>query len=296
LFSERARSKGLMVDLKISDQVPASLCSDPMRIRQIVANLLSNSLKFTERGGVTIELLRAGDQICIAVDDTGAGISPDNANVLFQPFVQGDSALSKRHGGTGLGLHLSRKLAEALGGSLKLVEKPAGVHGSRFVFTLPMQEASIKEANQWRNETAALQTENVGDLDGLSILVVDDAADNRKLIERLLSKTGAAVEFAENGIQGVKMALDHEFDLVLMDLQMPDLDGFEATRRIRERQDRTPIVALTAHAVDEIRERCERAGFNGFLTKPLNSKTLLKVAKDLARHHHGAVQQSQSSL
>lgn len=283
LFSERARRKGLTIDLKIGDDVPPSLCSDPMRIRQIIANLLSNSLKFTEHGGVSVELSRAGDQICIAVDDTGAGISRENAAILFQPFVQGNNELSKRHGGTGLGLHLSRKLSEALGGSLKFVEKPAGC-GSRFVFTLPLQEASIADADQWRNEAAALQVSGKNDLDGLSILVVDDAADNRKLIERLLVRTGAHVDFAENGLDGVKMALEHGFDLILMDLQMPDLDGFEATRRIREHQIRTPVVALTAHAVDEIRERCEHAGFNGFLTKPVNSQALLKVAKDLGRH------------
>jgi CheY-like chemotaxis protein len=297
LFSERARRKGLMIDLKISENVPSSLCSDPMRIRQIIANLISNALKFTEYGGVSIELSRAGDTICVVVDDTGEGISRESASILFQPFVQGDSALSKRHGGTGLGLHLSRKLAEALGGSLKFVEKASGKRGSRFVLTLPYLEASRADADQWRNETAALQTSSAGDLDGLSILVVDDAADNRKLIERLLAKTGAHVDFAENGNEAVKQALDHRFDLILMDLQMPDLDGFEATRMIREKENKTPIVALTAHAVDEIRERCEKAGFNGFLTKPVNSKALLKVAKDLGHHGSQSPQvQNQPSL
>jgi len=286
LFSERARRKGLNIELKIADEVPASLISDPMRIRQIIANLLSNSLKFTEQGHVSIEMNRAGDQICIAVDDTGAGISKENATLLFQPFVQGDDQLSRKHGGTGLGLHLSRKLAEALGGSLKLVPKSGDQPGSRFVFMAPFQEATVADADQWRNETIALQNLGVRDLDGVRILVVDDAPDNRKLIERLLMRTGAQVDFAENGSIGVASALDHHYDLILMDLQMPGIDGFEATQQIRDHHVQTPIVALTAHAVDEIRERCERAGFNGFLTKPVDSKSLMKVVKDLVGRIH----------
>lgn len=283
LFSERARRKGLMIDLKIAEDVPSSLISDPLRIRQIVTNLLSNSLKFTENGGVSIELSRVQNQICIAVDDTGPGVAKEHVDKLFQPFVQGNESMSRVHGGTGLGLHLSRKLAEALGGSLKFVEKLPGRQGSRFVFTLPLQEASVVDADRWRNENSVLQETSARDLDGLSILVVDDAPDNRKLIERMLGRTGAHVDFAEDGKSGVQVAMSNKFDLILMDLQMPDLDGFEATRKLREQHLETPIVALTAHAVDEIRERCERTGFNGFLTKPVNSTALLRCVKDLAK-------------
>jgi PAS domain S-box-containing protein len=288
LFAERARKKGLVIDFKIADDVPASLSSDPMRIRQIVNNLLSNSLKFTEKGGISIDLSRTGQQICISVDDSGAGISPEYVETLFQPFVQGDEKLSRKHGGTGLGLHLSRKLAEALGGSLKFVVKTSG-EGSRFLLTLPLLEASMADADHWRSEFGNLQNSTLRDLDGLRILVVDDAPDNRKLIERLLSRTGAHVDYAEDGFAGVAQATAHEYDLILMDLQMPDLDGFEATKEIRALNLAMPIVALTAHAVDEVRDRCDRAGFNGFLTKPINSAALLKVVKELTESSPGLI-------
>lgn len=280
LFSERARKKGLMIDLKIASGVPNSLVSDAMRIRQIVNNLISNALKFTETGGVSIELVRDGTLVSIAVDDTGMGITRETADTLFQPFVQGDEHLSKRFGGTGLGLHLSRKLAEALGGSLKFVEKARP--GSRFVFSVPLVEASATDADRLRKEGSSITASTLSDLDGLRILIVDDAPDNRKLLERLLIRTGAHVDFAVDGVTGVEAARAKAFDVILMDLQMPDLDGFQATKQLRTEHIETPIVALTAHAVDEIRERCEKTGFSGFLTKPVDSKSLLKVVKELA--------------
>lgn len=281
LFSDRARKKGLTLDLKIADDVPSSLVSDPMRIRQVINNLISNAIKFTESGGVTIEVKREDGWLVISVEDTGIGISKDYVNALFQPFVQGDETMSRKHGGTGLGLHLSRKLAEALGGTLKF-DETIGHPGSRFTFSVPLLEASAADADRWRNEKVEVHRAlDVRDLDGLRILVVDDAADNRKLIERFLTRTGAHVDFAENGIAAVQQATADRFDLILMDLQMPDLDGFEATKQIREHHVQTPIVALTAHAVEEIRDRCERLGFSGFLTKPVDSKSLMQVVRDL---------------
>jgi PAS domain S-box-containing protein len=287
LFSESARRKQLRIDLKTNDDVPASVVSDPMRLRQIINNLLSNALKFTSVGSISIELSRIGQLICIAVDDTGPGIGKEHLETLFQPFIQGDETMSRKHGGTGLGLHLSRKLAEALGGSLRFAEK--GLEpGSRFVLTLPLIEASIAEADQWHrdvNQASQQASQPIGerqDLDAIQILVVDDAPDNRKLIERMLRPSGVHVDFAVNGATGVEKALSSHFDLILMDLQMPDVDGFEAAKQIRNHQITTPIVALTAHAVEEIRERCECAGFNGFLTKPIDSNTLKKLVKDLS--------------
>ncbi len=280
LFSERARKKDLTIDLKIGDDVPSSLISDPLRLRQVINNLLSNALKFTEKGGVTIEIKRVGLTIQISVDDSGPGIEKEHASALFQPFIQGDETMSRKHGGTGLGLHLSKKLTEALGGSLKFDDSKE-LPGSRFVLCIPLQEASVADADHWRNELGTFREQNIRDLDGVRILVVDDAPDNQKLLERILARTGARVDFAKNGLVAVERAVSEHFDLILMDLQMPDLDGFEATRQIREKQILTPIVALTAHAVEEVRERCESLGFNGFLTKPIDSKALMTVVRDL---------------
>ena len=286
LFSERARRKGLMLDLRIADDVPASIVSDPTRLRQVINNLLSNALKFTENGGVIVELCRSDLMLKMTVRDTGPGIPPDRATTLFQPFVQAHSSMARKHGGTGLGLHLSRKLAEALGGALRFVEL-TNRSGSCFEVLIPLIEATMAEADPWRNQIGALQETRIRDLDGLRILVVDDAPDNRKLLERILVRTGARVDFAENGRSAIDKTKSDRFDLILMDLQMPDLDGFEATRIMRENHVETPVVALTAHAVDEIRERCEKAGFNGFLTKPVDSKALMKTVRDFAANRTG---------
>ncbi len=280
LFSERARKKNLVIVLKIEDDLPLALISDPMRVRQIINNLLSNSLKFTEHGGVTIELKRVAAMLQLSVEDTGIGVSKDRAAALFQPFVQGDESMSRKHGGTGLGLHLSRKLAEALGGSLNFDDSISHA-GSRFILNIPLVETSAKDADNWRNESVIIREKTVRDLDGQRILVVDDAADNRKLLERLLVRTGARIEFANDGKAAIQRALSEHFDLIFMDLQMPGIDGFEATKQIREHQISTPIVALTAHAVEEIRERCTHLGFNGFLTKPIDSESLMQVAREL---------------
>ncbi len=288
LFSERARQKNLTLDLRVADNVPQTLLSDPMRIKQIVNNLISNALKFTESGGVSITVSRAGSgsNISIRVEDTGPGISPTRAAALFQPFIQGDDSMTRKYGGTGLGLHLSRKLAEALGGTLRF-EQISAHPGSLFEVTIPSIEAAADTTSQWCDRPPIAKESTAKDLEGIRVLVVDDAPDNRTLLERLLIRSGAKVSFAEDGMSAVNQALSTPFDLILMDLQMPGLDGFAATAMIRERGIRLPIVALTAHAIDEVRDRCVTAGFNDFLSKPVNSSELLKSVKSLTAKNAG---------
>jgi PAS domain S-box-containing protein len=280
LFSEKARRKGIKLESETAENLPESVVSDPSRIRQIVSNLVSNAVKFTQTGSVKLRVTSSDKDVCFIVQDTGIGIGPQHLNNLFQPFVQGDESLSRKHGGTGLGLYLSRKLAEALGGTLEISHTEEN-SGTTITLTLPIQLGSVQAANEWKHDNHGFCGLKTG-LKDVSVLVVDDAADNRLLIERMLSKSGAKVSFAVDGLDGIDRAIQGKFDVILMDLQMPDVDGFEATEKIRAKGIKTPIVALTAHAVDEIRDRCERAGFNGFLTKPVDSKSLLTITLDLA--------------
>ncbi|RYZ73356.1 MAG: response regulator, partial [Proteobacteria bacterium] len=240
MFSERARRKGIELETIISDDIASSVVSDPSRIRQIVSNLVSNAVKFTNDGFVKLRAESSDSEMRFIIEDTGIGIGPKHLNNLFQPFVQGEESLSRKYGGTGLGLYLSRKLAEALGGSLE-ISRTQENSGTTVTLCLPMQMGTVQEASDWINESTLNNHQNQA-LKDLRILVVDDAADNRLLISRMLAKSGAQIEFATNGPEGVDRASTQSFDLILMDLQMPDMDGFEATERIRKKAIKTPIV------------------------------------------------------
>ena len=175
-----------------------------------------------------------------------------------------------------------------MGGTLE-ISRTGENTGTTLVLTLPLQVGSSEAADEWRNETATALT-NAPDLHSVRVLVIDDAADNRLLISRMLAKTGASVEFASNGPEGLNQCLTTKYDVILMDLQMPEMDGFEVTKLIRNRGIQTPIVALTAHAIDEIRDRCEKLGFSGFLTKPLDLKRLLNVVDAFSSGHESTGQ------
>jgi CheY-like chemotaxis protein len=264
-------------------------------LRQILANLVGNALKFTERGSVTI---RAGWRpsgpstgwLDVAVIDTGIGIRAEHLQQLFRPFSQADSTMSRRFGGTGLGLAISHRLAEMLGGGI-LVESREGV-GSCFNVTLEGSPA-INEVPTVPSPVAVASQAGVpGQLTGLRVLIVDDAPDNRKLLSHHVQKAGAMCLMAENGL----IALEHiaaaqkrgePFDVILMDMQMPVLDGYKATTQLRERGDATPIIALTAHAMSTDEAKCRACGCDDFQTKPINKTKLLETiahwAKPFAR-------------
>jgi hypothetical protein len=275
LLSALARGKGLELRIDIDAGVPERVTTDPDRLRQILVNLIGNAIKFTERGHVVLRVRRVEAMLHFAVVDTGNGISPSQQQRLFQPFSQLDDSAARRHGGTGLGLVISRRFATMLGGDLVVDSEPG--RGSTFLLTLPCQVAVAGEERATTAEDSAT-TGTIPTLRG-RVLLVEDGPDNQRLIGHLLRRAGLEVEIAANGRMAVDRlggnALDEpRIDLVLMDMQMPELDGYEATRHLRATGLRTPIVALTAHATVHDREVCIAAGCDDYLTKPIDRRRL----------------------
>ncbi|MCR9140945.1 MAG: ATP-binding protein [bacterium] len=311
MFQPAATEKKLELSLDVAHDTPAALRSDANRLRQILVNLIGNAIKFTDAGAVrvTIRPEANGDGVEFSVVDTGPGIPPDQQALIFEAFVQADSSTTRRFGGTGLGLAISRQLTELLGGALALDSNsgsgPEG--GSRFYFSLPLagprgakSGAQSKTLGAGGNDEAGLavsdnesrsaslfarSTNDSGEAIArrekiLRILLVEDNSDNRALIEAFLKTTDWQLDFATNGREGVEQFRAAAYDLVLMDMQMPVLDGYEATRRIRayetqESRPPTPIVALTAHAMQEAIAESLAAGCDGHLSKPIRKSDLL---------------------
>ena len=273
LFQSRAKEKGLILEATIAPDIPSSLEGDPVRLTQILGNLVGNALKFTERGGITVAATTEaiqGDHVLIhcSVRDTGIGISANTKAVLFQPFSQGDGSATRKYSGTGLGLTISRQLVELMGGKIE-VESSVG-EGSTFWSTVP-----LKRVGQGTVEPALSNSpvEDGSPLAPLRILVVEDNESNRLVASAMLKQLGQTPEFATNGLEAVEAVRRNQYDLVIMDCQMPVLDGMEATRRIRleqtERNPRLPIIAMTASALQEERTQCLESGMDDFISKPV---------------------------
>ncbi len=273
MWHARASDQGLALKLAIDEDVPSWVMSDAMRLRQVLFNLLSNALKFTRRGEVCIRVSTGVDDtggrtIVLSVSDTGMGIPEDVAVRLFRPFEQADSSTARRFGGTGLGLSICKGIAEALDGAISL--KSEVDVGSTFTLVFPLVET----------EDAGREAESFGDLevsDVVRILVAEDHAANRRLIGALLQPLGYDIVMACDGREAVEKFEAEPFDVILMDMQMPEMDGVQATRAIRSKGQRgaaIPIVALTANATEGDRMRCMEAGMNDFLTKPLDPRAL----------------------
>jgi CheY-like chemotaxis protein len=267
LEAPRCREKGLELRLKLDPDLPAALFADPARVRQVLLNLLGNAIKFTPSGTITLEARRDGDMTRIAVLDTGIGIPAEKQPAVFEAFTQADGSITRRFGGTGLGLTISSRLVRLMGGEMGLISAP-GV-GSEFHFSLPPAAATT-------TATAAGAPAASAPLD---ILLAEDNLINQRLASVLLRREGHRVTLAENGLETLEALRRGHFDLVLMDMQMPDLDGLEATRRIRAQETETgwrqPIIALTANAYAEDRARCLAAGMDGFISKPIRREELL---------------------
>lgn len=261
----RAADKGLTLELHIEQGLPERVIGDDRRLQQVLVNLLANAVKFTSQGHVTLELSAHPQGIQFSVTDTGIGIAPEALGRIFQPYTQSDASTRRRAGGTGLGLTISRSLVALAGGALQ-VESTLGV-GSRFHFAVPLPAHSSQEAGP----------EALEDIRGMRVLVAEDNPVNRLLIERMLQDLGVTVHCAEGGSDAVHSALRQRPHVVLMDLHMPDMDGDEATRRLREAGYPGPILALTASVLAEDREVCLSAGMDGFLTKPLTPSALCKA-------------------
>ena len=279
-----ARQKGIALDFEAATPLPASIASDPKRLRQIVTNLLGNAIKFTEKGAVKVvaylKTVEGRKLYAIDVKDSGIGIPGDKLESIFEAFVQADASVTRRFGGTGLGLSISRRFARALGGDIVATSVPG--KGSTFAVTVECGAmAGIRMLSPAEVLAAVADTHAAGTTRWVfpkaRILVVDDGPENRELVALVLSECGLIVEQAENGQSGLQKALAGGFDVVLMDIQMPVMDGDTATRKMREQGLTLPVFALTANAMKGFEEELKAAGFTGHLTKPLDIDKLVEV-------------------
>lgn len=285
LMSGRADEKGLKLKSQIEAGVPPNVKGDPTRLRQILLNLVSNAIKFTETGSVTV-IVRVQDgvgtpkpRIYIGVKDTGIGVPEDAQKHLFNPFTQANASISRRFGGTGLGLAICKRLVTAMGGAIGLESTPGS--GSTFFFVLPFEVSQPEEAAKTGTNTAQAETP------AMSILVVDDNAINLKVASGLLANEGHDVETASNGEAAIlKVKQGRPYDIIFMDMEMPVMDGIEASRAIRKiddaKQANIPIIAMTANVMKEDVQRCHDAGMNDYISKPIDPENLRNLIRKLA--------------
>lgn len=283
LFELKCQEKGLEFKTVKAIDLPEFVKADPTRMRQILTNIIGNAIKFTPTGRIELQIRTypIKDKLCLTFEviDTGTGIDLSSSEKIFKPFSQVDSSTTRKFGGTGLGLHLSRKLARILGGDLELVKSELSI-GSTFAFHVPVEVVQAKD-NLTTHSVKLDEKESFKDLKGSHILIVDDAEENRMLIGRYLKPYETLLDYAQNGAEAVEMTHKENFDLILMDIQMPVLDGYGAIKKIRSYDTSTPVVALTAHALKTEREHCLQAGFNEHVTKPLNKQKLMSLISQL---------------
>jgi len=281
IFGTRARDKGLSFETEYDFPVPRKIVTDPTRLKQILFNLCGNALKFTEKGSITVRMgyVRGTGRLKFAVSDTGIGMNEEELARLFKPFSQADSSTTRKYGGTGLGLCIARQLAQRLGGDVSVTSEKG--KGTTFEFTV----AAGSIAQRWLVTGAeGMGVETVDDSvriapNSLSghVLIVEDSIDCQDLITKHMSKAGATVEVVDNGLAAVERALVQSYDLILMDVQMPVMDGLAATKRLRSEGYAKPIVSITANAMKEDRDRCIAAGSDDYLTKPIDVRRLHSV-------------------
>jgi CheY-like chemotaxis protein/HPt (histidine-containing phosphotransfer) domain-containing protein len=270
MVSAQAAAKNMHSSFTMEPQT-IQLNADARQIKQILLNLLGNAIKFTERGEVRLTIVREGDQALFQVADTGLGISQEHLGRLFRPFEQADNSTTRIYGGTGLGLKISRDFAILMGGEISV--KSALGQGSEFTLRLPLPEGvpDIEDPAQILPDSGPYLT-------GLRVLIADDVHLNRVILEDLITGQGATAVFAANGRLAVDQVREHGaagFDIVLMDVQMPVMDGYEATRCIHRLAPELPVIGITAHAMQDERERCLAAGMADHVPKPIDSDTLI---------------------
>ena len=271
---EQAGQKGIKLNVDLAAE-PLTVNADPVRVQQIVWNLVNNAVKFTPKGGrVSVSLNREGDEATLVVEDSGQGIDADFLPHVFEMFRQADSRSTRRHGGLGVGLALVRQLTELHGGKVEAYSQGPG-SGARFTVRLPLESQRVEERG------AGLPLQTTGELAGAHILVVDDTQDSLDMLRFLLRGEGATVETASSGVTGLSMAAEREFNLVISDISMPDLDGYEFLQALRqnERYKDVSAIALTGFGRDEDVERARQAGFTTHLTKPIDFENLVRLAR-----------------
>ncbi|MEM6258066.1 MAG: PAS domain S-box protein [Planctomycetota bacterium] len=293
LLAPRAAKKGIALNLVTRQGLPTHFKSDPTRIRQVLINLVGNAVKFTQQGHVTLEVQcvpNEGGSATVRCDitDTGIGISPDQQQQLFKPFSQADESTTRKFGGSGLGLTISHNLCRMMGGDLAC----ASTLGEGSTFTATFQVQPIRDADRKQATEHQPTHSNAADaLVGKRVLIVEDGPDNQRLLKHYAAKAGAAVEVAENGELGRDAALaalktGMPFDVILMDMQMPVLDGYNATAQLRDFGYDLPIIALTAHASADDRDKCLQAGCTDYMSKPVDRQKLIQVIADYMSPRH----------
>lgn len=296
VMQNQAFEQGLSLQLRNSANLPTQIWADPMRLRQILINLIGNAIKFTERGGVTVSIENDSHSktIAFSVEDTGIGLAPnDLAKVLeFQAFYQADSSISRRYGGTGLGLRICKMLSDAMDCKLRF-ESQLG-RGSKATLvvplatnkrveqeTVPLEQIDFRPAKNVTHRALSTNSTASEALTGLKILIAEDGTDNQRLLKHILGKAGANITIACNGQEAVQtltgLSETELPDLILMDLEMPVMDGFTAIQEIRKSSPEIPVLALTAHATELFKQRCSAAGFDGYLTKPFERHRLINA-------------------
>jgi hypothetical protein len=277
LYNVIAQQKGVELSLRCSDEAPQWVLGDPTRLRQVLNNLMSNALKFTDAGSVSLTVSSDATssrraRVQFNVVDTGVGIPHETLPHLFSPFVQGDGSTTRRYGGTGLGLAICKQLVTLMGGSID-VESDLG-KGSRFVVQVEFDRADPPKIVDRDANRASLPRR-------LHVLVAEDNPVNQLVAQRLLERHGCSVDVVATGTAAVNRHRMEPYDLILMDCQMPELDGYEAARRIRtvNHQARVPIIALTAQAFPDDRERCLAAGMDDYVSKPINAAQFIATVR-----------------
>jgi signal transduction histidine kinase/CheY-like chemotaxis protein len=286
-LKEKSQKEHLSFQIDIDKSVPRFLCFDILAVRQIIRNLVENAVKFTSQGGITLEVNWIGlarnekqGELVISVTDTGIGIAAEDLERIFEPFTQAESSMSRRYGGTGLGLSISRSLAENMGATLTATSRPGA--GSRFEMRVPAVDVTAEAVGAPIDQKA---TEPAAHEDvPKRILVAEDSQDAQELMRLLLSRLHADIASVENGKEAVEAVTKAEkerkaFDVVLMDMQMPVMNGFQATRLLRQRGYRKPIIALTAHSLEGDREKCIESGCSDYISKPIDWSALIEKVK-----------------
>ena len=286
LVATTASEKGLNLDCMIDDNTPEVILGDPLRLSQVLLNLLSNAVKFTEKGEVKVSVTSrnpggSSHEICFSVKDTGIGIPKGRIGHLFQPFSQVDASTARNYGGTGLGLTISKTLVELMGGKIKVESEQN--KGSIFHFTILAEESSTKPTDASElTFPSEIDLQKGGD-GALRILLAEDNPVNQKVALKMLNKLGYEADVAANGREVLRALESHPYDVVLMDVQMPEMDGLEAAKAIRKRWPSTSqprIIALTAYALDGDRKMCFEAGVDDYMSKPIRMEELRsKLAK-----------------
>ena len=295
-LSVRAQEKGLQLMGEVESNVPDHLVGDPLRLRQILTNLISNGIKFTQQGHVVVRVKTESQEtdkvhLRFAITDTGIGISPEEQQRIFAPFIQADASTTRHYGGSGLGLAITDNLVELMGGQMWVESTPG--EGSTFFFDarLKLQSRTVHDAEFATSDSSVPAGDKPSPLPAspervLHVLLAEDTPANQKLVAKILTKRGHAVKTANNGQEAVELLQRQDFDLILMDVQMPVMDGFQATAAIRPLhtpKSQVPIVAMTAHALKGDHERCLAAGMDAYISKPIDSRELIRLVEQLAR-------------